>query len=263
MWPSLQSFFCTLLLTLFASLPLFASSPFPALIPGERPPSLTQISNSDYEELRDLSLPIYRTLKERNALGVGIGRSGTPIIQFIKNLEKGRASNLPMTGFGRAYAFRRYKIVEAEEAIFQNFDRYLPSESKRKGREIIFIDFVSDGNTFRFLNDYFPRYLKSRRLRMSWGVIGYGTPRALSCFESVLWRPNIYHSFHLISAFGNLTNHFIDKDFHFYSEFEAHVLTAGCVTALKSKKERWNYLGEMLEAHMSTDPELAEFYKKK
>src|SRR4051794_5484739 len=75
----------------------------PELLPDrfEFPPAFTELSEHQYEEIRDLAVPIAMSLKAQKAIGIGVGRSPTPIIRFIQNIPESKiaAINLPLMRF--------------------------------------------------------------------------------------------------------------------------------------------------------------------
>lgn len=90
---------------------------------------------------------------------VGVGRSPTLLIAYLKLSDPGSAGFLPATGVKWAPDVKMYTsdeyVQQGEKEAFQrHFARFLPSLNELKGRKLLLIDHVQSGVGLRRVKQY-------------------------------------------------------------------------------------------------------------
>lgn len=104
---------------------------------------------NDFDALYQLVNKIYRSCPPNRCLYVGLGRSPTPVIAFMKaKYGDSAAINVPVTSLkqvGTARTENPELHKEYSQYLHQHFAEFLPSAEELAGREIYMIDFVLTG----------------------------------------------------------------------------------------------------------------------
>lgn len=72
------------------------------------------ISRSEYAQIRDISLQLLDKYPAKEYFILAPGRSATPFVSFISELEQGRIASFPLSHFRSPHAYEREAAVRAE-----------------------------------------------------------------------------------------------------------------------------------------------------
>jgi hypothetical protein len=118
-------------------------------------------------ELVDVLYPALRREAQRLLLEfppgqhyfIGVGRTPTPMIAFLRNLSPELATSVPASGLKRTRP-------EHLAAYFDHFDHFVPPDVLRGDRTVVFLDGSSNGGSAEVLETLFNRYQAARGARL-------------------------------------------------------------------------------------------------
>lgn len=104
-----------------------------------------KISSKEYSQIRNASLKVLEKYPAPEYFILGPGRSATPFITFISELEAGRAATFPLSFYRAPDSYEKESIVRAEfkrrlDPIFQPKDARAPTQ-----RKILVLDYTGTG----------------------------------------------------------------------------------------------------------------------
>lgn len=101
------------------------------------------ISNSEFKELKAVSEEILKKFPPENYYYVGIGRSPTPILAYLNQLEV-KFSIVPISSL----RYEPFPFKPTSEEILKNhFKKFLPTLDNLKGKKILVMDYSDLGGT--------------------------------------------------------------------------------------------------------------------
>ncbi len=104
-------------------------------------------AQSDYSEVKTITYAIMARYPPAQYLYVGVGRSPTPLIAFMKAvLGEEAAVNVPLTTM-RAIRGGPYDLARIERKLDIHFDQFLPEASELRGKKVLVIDFALTGRS--------------------------------------------------------------------------------------------------------------------
>lgn len=121
----------------------------------------------EYENARDIAFRVLHLYPKEKYTYVGIGRSMTPLVAILKEINPDNISVLPLSNmYHRPGKHEDYDIPlspEIEKRLFEHFERFLPSPTKTQGKEVLFLDFVIGGGSAVATEEYLTKFAKEKR----------------------------------------------------------------------------------------------------
>ena len=206
--------FCWLAFPYLFFVPLFLSSAKALELEEE------QLIENSYEEIRLLAHRLVSEFPPPGHLYVGVGRSPTPLIAFLQAIDSEAAINFPLSDL--KYYGDPFDMDEASfKILHQHFENFFGSYRK-KGKAIVFIDYIISGTTLFRLQQY---YQSLRKKDKTW-------PLSLSVGLSVadIDIPIAFHSSHLpvpqmLRLGVSLKESILDSEWKHMAEYEKTSLT--------------------------------------
>lgn len=148
------------------------------------------IEQQEFEFIKSLASYIKTNFPSDQYYYVGIGRSPTLLIAYLKLSDPNSAGFLPATGVKWApdvgvYTSDRYTQQGEKEAFQRHFTRFLPSLSELKGRKLLLIDHVQSGVGLRRVKQYINTLME----------LPYPAEDLALVFKGNTHRPKSDHSF--------------------------------------------------------------------
>lgn len=108
--------------------------------------------------LRDVAEKIKNICPPESCIIAGLGRSPTPVIAFLQGDTPNYAFNVPLSvrGIDTPLSVRNAKLLS------NHFDRYLPNRDILNGRSILFVDYMSSGESIPKMSDLISKYLNKK-----------------------------------------------------------------------------------------------------
>jgi len=147
-------------------------APLPASLPAALAEYYPAISEeSDYREIRNLSLRLVEKFPPAEYHYVGVGRSPAPVMAFLR--EAGMATTtIPLSGLRKAGQVEKIR-ADLPGFLAEHFEQYLPSEKKIRGKKILLIDYASEGNTILETKKYLAEYLAKAGRSSSFETVAF------------------------------------------------------------------------------------------
>jgi hypothetical protein len=121
----------------------------------------------EYENARDIAFRVLHLYPKEKYTYVGIGRSMTPLVAILKEINPDNISVLPLSNMyhrpGKHEDYDSPLSTEVEKRLFEHFERFLPSPTKTQGKEVLFLDFVIGGGSAVATEEYLTKFAKEKR----------------------------------------------------------------------------------------------------
>ncbi|MEH2202735.1 MAG: hypothetical protein V7K53_01475 [Nostoc sp.] len=150
-----------------------------------------ELSKGEYDQIKELVENIEKQYPPEKYYYIGMGKSPTPIIAFMK--AKGiPASNIPLSKFSpkpnniRKEDRDKYKnnekqlTQEQKEELKRHFDNFVPQAGKLQGKNILLIDYTQSGRSLIASHAHIVEYLnekaQEKKLRVNYIDHGLDNP---------------------------------------------------------------------------------------
>ena len=108
-----------------------------------------------YEEIRLLAYQLVSEFSPSRYLYVGVGRSPTPLIAFLQAIDRKVAINFPLSDFH--YSGKHMMDEENLKILHRHFEEFF-GHYRKKGKVIVFIDYVISGETLFNVQKYYQNF---------------------------------------------------------------------------------------------------------
>lgn len=137
-----------------------------------RPPS--KISDSEFNQIRNICGEIIRRFPPEEFVYVGVGRSPTPFMAFFHSLGLQNIYNLPLSSMRNHPKASKLKVWSAqpdfnsalkpavEQRLFTHLAHFLPEASSFEGKTILLLDYTQTGASLVSAREYIARYYASK-----------------------------------------------------------------------------------------------------
>jgi hypothetical protein len=127
------------------------------------------LQDLEYEELKKLAFDLLATIPDDQSFYLGIGRTPTPLIAFLRcYLGKESVGQMPLSGFrhnypGENYSLLREPLSETQlEILKEHLKKFLPSQLITDDFSLIVIDFVDSGASLAAITQHIRKYLQDQ-----------------------------------------------------------------------------------------------------
>lgn len=116
-----------------------------------------------YEDVRDISIDLFKQYPPGEYHYVIIGRSPTPFAMFFENLGLASVSQIPLSGMRRIeYPDSPNFTPKMRKRLHKHLDKYFPSEHRLNGRKVLVLDYSSGSDGFDRTIKHIHDYMQSR-----------------------------------------------------------------------------------------------------
>ncbi|OQW46609.1 MAG: hypothetical protein A4S09_05365 [Proteobacteria bacterium SG_bin7] len=112
-------------------------------------------SHAEFQETKKIAIKIAKEYQEDKCEIIGIGRSPTVLIAFLKNLNLSNVSYLPLSEMN---VFDRVQDINKYNKVFSYFDSMIPHQKKKK---LVFVDFSLGGKSYLAQKTLIEAYLQA------------------------------------------------------------------------------------------------------
>ncbi len=133
-----------------------------------------------YDSTKKAAIDLMERFPPDQHVYVGIGKSPTPIIAFMKAIGgAGAAQSLPLTGLG-ANGFFEKNDPQSIEKIHQHLAEFLPNIEKLGGKKLLILDFADSATSLEFSAQEIRNFIETSYPQRKIELVVVGIPNFLA-----------------------------------------------------------------------------------